>query len=271
MHRLPRATFCSQHEHVDSADAVTGVAPPVVKEEIRKLTPPPDVEPNAFLASALAPADQARERLLSFMVHEIRNPLASTLWSVEMLAKKSLGDPRNDRLAQLATRSIRRLRALIEDLFALERVPMSPGPGRTDLRAAVYRAMSPHDLEPAGVNASVDALDSVPVSVDPVLLDRLLHTCLRRLAHVGSEGPVVIRLTHDESTAVLSMAQRGATVPDVDPPPLTSGGSEGAGTVFSLLVARAIAQRLGIALWVEPAPDGAAVRLGFPLDHRTIS
>ena len=240
-----------------------------MREELEKLTVPNDIGTNAFLSAAIAPADESRERLLSYMVHEIRNPLASALWAAEMLARKPLGESRNDRLAQLAARSVRRLRMLLEDLFALERVPALPTPGRTDLRQAIERALAPHDLDPGGIPAHVEAASGVLVNLDPTLLDRLLHACLRRLRLGPEAGPVEITLVEEPSMAVLSLCGRGLSVDAVDPPLLTPGGSEGGGTTFALLVARALAQRLGVALWVEPTGTGVAVRLGFPLEHHS--
>ncbi len=202
------------------------------------------------------------------MVHEIRNPLASTLWAVEMLARGSLGDPRSDRLAQLAARSIRRLRSLIEDCFALERVPAAATPVRIDLRAAIDRALAPHDIEPAGITATVDAAEHTVVNADPVLLDKLLLTCMRRLLHVGPSGPLSIQMKRETSTAELSISHTGSHVIDVDPPPLTPGGSDAAGTTFSLLLARALAQALNVALFVTEGGTGVTVRLVFPLQDR---
>lgn len=223
-----------------------------------------NADAEGFLKKALVPANETRERLMSFVAHEIRNPLAGALWSAEMLARRSLGDPRNDRLAQLAARSTARLRGLLEDLFLLERIPIRLNKTRTDLRAAVAAAMAPHELEPKGVAASLESVTEVQVNVDTLMLDRLLHACLRRLVHIAPPGPVTIRLELDGEVPVLWLSRPGVSVETVDPPLLTTGGSEGTGTTFTLLVARAIAQRCDIGLSTEATADGAAIRLTFP-------
>ena len=253
------------YKPVESVQVQKGAGSTSAIEEREKL--PAEIGADD-LASLLGVADESRERLLSFMVHEIRNPLASALWATEMLARKPMGEPRSDRLAQLSARSVRRLRTLLEDLFALERVPARPKSGCTDLRQAIDRALSPHDLEPEGIPATVDAPPGMVVDLDPALLDRLLHSCLRRLRHAAADGPLAVQLIRAEPMAVLSLFREGLTVADVDPPPLTTGGSEGAGTTFALLVARAFARRLGVALRVEPTATGVAIRLGFPLEHQ---
>lgn len=227
---------------------------------------PNDVAAGTFLAEATVPAEDARQRLLSFMVHEIRNPLASALWSAEMLARQQAGDSRQQRMAQLAARSVRRLRALLEDLFAMERLPIHAVAGTCDLRAAVDKALTPHELEPNGLKATVEGPTGLDIGLDPAPVDRLLHSCLRRATHAGSgEGAVSVTVSREESNARVSIRREGATLMEVDPPVLSPGGSEGAGTTFALMLARVAAHRLGVMLWVEPVEGGTTIHLRFPL------
>ncbi len=231
-----------------------------------RLRPPLDMTPETFLRVAAPPPDELRERLLSFMVHEIRNPLATALWSAEMLARQATGDARRDRLAGLAVRSVRRLRVLLEDLFALERLGTSPaaGPG-VRLSQALDRALAPHDLEPAGIPVHREpALEDTLVPLDPLLLDRLLSACLRRALHAGEGGEVRLRVEPTAGAALVHIVRLGASVRDLDPPLLTPGGGEGDGTTFTLLVARVAALRLGVPLSVEATDDGVDLRVELP-------
>lgn len=236
-------------------------------ESVEELTGADAVgRPEAFVVSAMPPADELRERLLGFMVHEIRNPLASTLWSAEMLARKPLGDARNDRLAQLASRSVRRLRMLLEDMFALERVPLHPVAGQAHVGTALERALAPRDLEPHGLVAMVEGTTDVMLNHDPTLLDRLFHACLRRVAHLGAATEsTTVKVSRREHSLHVDIARTGILPVDVEPPPLTTGGSEGDGTTFAMLLARSIAHRLGAILQVLPSPGGATIRLSFRL------
>jgi signal transduction histidine kinase len=224
------------------------------------------MSPEAFLRAAAPPPDELRERLLSFMVHEIRNPLATALWSAEMLARQTTGDARRDRLAGLAVRSVRRLRVLLEDLFALERLGPPPTRGRgVRLSQALDRAISPHDLEPTGIPVVREPVSGDPVvPLDPLLLDRLLSACLRRALHAGEGGSIRLAVETVDALAIVHVVRVGATVGDVDPPLLTPGGGEGEGTTFTLLVARVAALRLGVTLSVEPTPGGVELRVALP-------
>ncbi len=226
---------------------------------------PLELPVDALIERATVPAGELRERLLSFLVHEVRNPLASALWSAEMLARRSLNEPRADRLSHLAVRSVRRLRALLEDLFALERLPEVLPRGVTSLGAALARAVGPHDLEPRGIEARVEVAEEVRVPLDPVLLDRMLHACARRAARVGQGGPLLLTAERAGGQIKVALFREGVTRAQVDPAPLTPGGSDGEGTTFALLVARAIAQRLGVALSVGERAGGVAIELLLPV------
>lgn len=223
---------------------------------------------DELLDRAIVPVDGARERLLSFLVHELRNPLASALWSAEMLARLESPNPRQERLARLGLRSMRRLRALLEDMFALERVPVRAPAGRADLAEALERAADLRDGFPGELVLDPD-LPHVVTPVDPVLLDRLLRACLRRAAYAGEGGRADAGITVVGEVARL-IVRRADVPPDrLDPPPLVPGGSEGGGTTFSLLLARALARTLGVTLMVRgDGTGGAAVELLFHVEPR---
>jgi signal transduction histidine kinase len=250
---------------MDSVDPATAQASQIYGAALRKLAPLDEKEASVFLREAALPAEESREKLLGFLVHEIRNPLATSIWAVEMLARKPQGEARSDRLAQLAARSVRRLRMLLEDLFSLERVPAHPQEGESDLRETLERAIAPHDIEPSGVHATVEGPIGIRVPVEASLLEKLLHACVRRLKHAGVEGPLSVRLSRGATSATASMRREGVTVEEVDPPLLTTGGSEGGGTTFALLVARAIAQRISALLTISAIPDGVELLLEIPL------
>ncbi len=230
-----------------------------------RLRVPAGQTPDEFLTQALGPASESAERLLSFMVHEIRNPLASALWSAEMLARHPTGDQRRDRLAVLAVRSVRRLRVLLEDLFALERLPAQVVPGEVSLLRAVERATSPHDLEPDGIELLRPPIpETLVVALEPLILDRLLHACLRRAMHVEGLGPLRMELDIRDQSVELRIVRPGVLPEVMDPPLLSSLGSEGEGTAFTMMLARALAIRIQIPFHVAPSGEGAAIVLELP-------
>jgi signal transduction histidine kinase len=222
--------------------------------------------PDRFLRRAAVLADRDRARFLQFLAHEIRNPLASALWSVEMLNRRPPGDARGARVASLAARSLRRLRALVEDLLAIERLPAVPAAGRVDVLEAVEKALGPHELEPEGVAAPVAGPSGLVAALDPVLFEKLVHAAVRRARRAGDGGAIRIAVRHEGASALVEIHREGAEARVVDPPVLTSGGGEGSGTTFALYYARVAALSLRIALWVESRPGGCAILVRVPLE-----
>lgn len=259
-------SLSSEREHAEHVDSDT-------REMTQEAAKTPDEqargsgtdETEKFLEQAVVPTDEIRERLLSFMVHEIRNPLASALWAVDMLERRSEGDARAERVAKLSARSVRRLRSLLEDFFTLERLPKTPKPGRVAVMEAIERALGPHDLEPGGIDAPVTGSQPGEIPLDPELVDKLLHTVMRRLARAGDGGPISVRVGGHRNRAEVVVERPGVEQAVVDPPLLTAEGSQGAGTVFSMFLARAMAKRLGVELEVLTTQSGTAIRLLFPL------
>lgn len=225
------------------------------------------LSPEALLTAGFHRPDALRERILSFVTHEMRNPLASALWASEMLARRPTDAARVERLGQLALRSVRRLRGLFEDYFALERMPAQATPGRADVREAMERALGPHDLEPQGLEAAISGERGLVTPLDPALLDRLLHSCARRLARAQGGGPFQVAIQPQDGQIVVALRRNGIDARSLDPAPLTPGGSEGEGTTFTLMVARLAALRLGVPFSVAEVAEGTEIRLLLPLER----
>src|SRR5258708_1743765 len=66
-----------------------------------------------------------RGKYLGFVAHELKNPLATALWSCDLL-KRMEGEDRSgeraERRIDVSLRALRRMRRLIDDYFTLERL-----------------------------------------------------------------------------------------------------------------------------------------------------
>jgi two-component system sensor histidine kinase KdpD len=66
-----------------------------------------------------------RGKYLGFVAHELKNPLATALWSCDLL-KRMEGEDRSgeraERMIDVSLRALRRMRRLIDDYFTLERL-----------------------------------------------------------------------------------------------------------------------------------------------------
>src|SRR6266480_5089563 len=66
-----------------------------------------------------------RGKYLGFVAHEIKNPLATALWSCDLLKRMDAADRGGERAGKMidvSLRALRRMRRLIEDFFTIERL-----------------------------------------------------------------------------------------------------------------------------------------------------
>src|SRR3954465_15685784 len=68
--------------------------------------------------------DKSRGKYLGFVAHEIKNPLATALWSSDLLKRMEGADrtgERAEKMIDVSLRALRRMRRLIDDYFTIER------------------------------------------------------------------------------------------------------------------------------------------------------
>src|SRR5437764_10423228 len=89
-----------------------------------------------------------RGKYLGFVAHEIKNPLATALWSCDLLKRMDQAyraGPRADKMIDASLRALRRMRRLVDDYFTLERL-LEHGyelrPDAVDLRGALEAAIA---------------------------------------------------------------------------------------------------------------------------------
>src|SRR5260221_1125378 len=66
-----------------------------------------------------------RAKYLSFVAHEIKNPLATALWSCDLLKRMEGADrtgERAEKMIDVSLRALRRMRRLVDDYFTIERL-----------------------------------------------------------------------------------------------------------------------------------------------------
>src|SRR3954462_12671778 len=66
-----------------------------------------------------------RGKYLGFVAHEIKNPLATALWSCDLIKRMDSTDragERAEKMVDASLRALRRMRRLIDDYFTIERL-----------------------------------------------------------------------------------------------------------------------------------------------------
>jgi K+-sensing histidine kinase KdpD len=201
-----------------------------------------------------------RAGYLAFVAHEMRNPLATALWSAELLARLSpeeRGGARGEKLAGMCLRTLARLRHLVEDHFLAERLAIHGIPVREDA-VALAEALSAAAGRVAGLRWQGEVAPAVLVSADRAMLERALEALLAAAAR-GEAAVTVTARSMPEENAV-SVEVRGASPPeDAFRLPDRSTPSDPTGRALGILMARAVAYAHGGSLALMP--DGYALVL----------
>jgi K+-sensing histidine kinase KdpD len=195
----------------------------------------------------MPPAGPRRGKYLGFVAHEIKNPLATALWSCDLLKRMEQGDragPRAEKMIDASLRALRRIRRLVDDYFTIERLQehgyelrMEP----LELRQVVDAAVS-HLTEKDGVPTqgwTVDVPAQVQASGDGEMLKRAVRLVLEHMARTPQAKLAVVGKSVG-STAQLAV--RADPVPSllVPPPPEERPTGDPSGAVLGFAVAEAI-------------------------------
>jgi hypothetical protein len=208
---------------------------------------------------------------LAFVAHEARNPLATALWTAELLARMSpqeRGGARGDKLSAMCLRSVLRVRQIVEDHFLSERLDAGGYPvrleavGLADVLGGILERR-PADAPP--VTSAVDA--AVAVLADRTLLERALDGLV---AVAGTEGaPVSVAARSSGGEVTLVVSGRPAD-PAALADPVKGAPTDPSGRALSAPLARRIAAALNGALaardgaWQLVLPGADAARGGAP-------
>jgi hypothetical protein len=198
---------------------------------------------------------EGRAGRLAFVAHEARNPLATALWTSELLARMSPQDragPRGDKLSAMCLRSVLRVRQIVEDHFLSERLDAGGFAMRLEpvvLADVIGAVLERRPADAAPVTTAVDP--SVAVTADRALLERAIEALA---AVAGAElTPVSLSAGSTGGGVELSIAGRPAD-PAALADPVKGAPTDPTGRALSVPLARRIAAALNGSLAVR---DGA--------------
>ncbi|MHB8799780.1 MAG: sensor histidine kinase [Thermoanaerobaculia bacterium] len=221
-------------------------------------------------------ADDDRQRLLSMLVHDLKNPLAAVLASLELSLERIAGDDRLERLLRTSMASARSLAGMIDDALLVYRTGDTPA----SLRAEDVDSVLAQPFEEARwmaaarqVDLSIDLPDALPsVSLDASRYRRAVANILSnalKFSRRGGDVRVSVDVEEDggSSWLVLRVADSGPGFPESVKDRIGSAyerfaGSERIpGTGLGLTVVAAVAAAHGGQMRVEPRarPAGGSV------------
>ncbi len=217
-------------------------------------------------------AIQDRQRLLSMLVHDLKNPLAAVLASLELVLDRTIEDPRLERLLRTSMASARALAGMIDDALLVYRSGEAPAQRRLEDIAAVLS----QPLEEARWMATARSIDleiDIAEGIPPLLLDaeryrraasNLFSNALKFSRRGGDvDVRVFVERTDGRDWLVLRVADSGPGVPEAvrgrlaEPYQRFAGSERIPGTGLGLTVVSTVALAHDGCIHVEPRPSPA--------------
>ena len=209
-------------------------------------------------------AGNRRGKYLGFVAHEIKNPLATALWSCDLLKRMESPDragPRAEKMVDASLRALRRMRRLVEDYFTIERLREQGYELHNEdleLRALVDGAISALSEKDGVATQSwgIDVPGTVRVTGDGEMLRRGIRVVCEHMAQ-GAAQPKLSIVGHAVSSgAELVVRSSAPPTPVVPLAPEERPSGDPAGTVLGYALAEAIIAAHGGTLQER---DGALV------------
>lgn len=242
------------------------------------------VEVEADVLNQLEAIDRVRTDLVSTVSHELRTPLTSIAGYLELLQDDLTGNLSSQQLTMMSAirRNLDRLTELIENLLALSRAEettfaMEP----VDLRGIASEVASDIRLTAAARDITVRTQHPpVPVVVlgDRSQLIRAVQNLVTNAVKFSRQGGVVeVRVSQEDTEAVLEVSDEGIGIPAADLPGLGSRfyrarnavEAEISGTGLGLRIVQTILDRHEGQLAVDSVEgEGATFTLRLPTSTR---
>ena len=168
-------------------------------------------------------ADDDRQRLLSMLVHDLKNPLSAVLASLELVLDRENGDPRLERLLRTSMASARVLAGMIDDALLVYRTGEAPatfGPRTVATVLALPFEEARWMAEARQIRIDIEIADPLPpVSLDAGRYQRAAANLLSNALKFSRRGgDVEVRVGVEDADGgrwlVLRVADSGPGVPE---------------------------------------------------------
>jgi two-component system sensor histidine kinase KdpD len=191
----------------------------------------------------------ARGKYLGFVAHEIKNPLATALWSCDLLKRMPPEDrtgERADKMIDVSLRALRRMRRLIDDYFTIERL-LEHGyelrKEQVSLKDLVDSSVQ-YLTEKEGLVTAGWAVDVAPLTTtgDSEMLKRAVRAAIEYMARASKEQKLTI--SSREGPVIVVRAERPPS-PLLPPEPEERPSGDPTGSVLGFALAARILEAHG--------------------------
>jgi signal transduction histidine kinase len=224
-------------------------------------------------------AEATRRQMVAAVSHDLRTPLASLQLLVEAVDDEIVDEETRRRYLATMRTNVGSLSTLIDELFELSRI--EAGDIEWSIRQVelgmlvdeTVAAMQP-EAGAKGVEIRTQLGEGeLRAKADPEKVQRVLFNLIRNaIRHTPADGSVTVRARSDRAGVEIEVADTGDGIPAADRDRVfeaffrggedASRSSDGAG--LGLAVSRAIVERHGGRIWLEPGEEGTRVRFSLP-------
>jgi signal transduction histidine kinase/ActR/RegA family two-component response regulator len=233
----------------------------------------------------LKAAHLQKDRFLSVLSHELRNPLAPILTAVQVLKRPGSADPNTQLHHAIIERQARHLSRLVDDLLDLNRITygkLELRPEAISLQGAITFAIESGygAFAEKGVDLVLDLAErAIVVFADRTRVSQVVMNLLANaLKFTPAGGRVTVSLTAVGTEAVVRVRDTGAGIPAELVPRVfeafeqadTSLAHSSGGLGMGLMIARGLVESQGgkIEAHSDGAEQGAEFVVRFPLSLR---
>jgi two-component system sensor histidine kinase KdpD len=193
-----------------------------------------------------------RGKYLGFVAHEIKNPLATALWSCDLLKRMEGADRTGERaqkMIDVSLRALRRMRRLIDDFFTIERL-LEQGyelkRERLVLKDLVDAAVHQLDeKENISVEGWVLEVNDAEVMGDGEMLKRAVRALLEHMARAAPKPRLSIAAGPVAGGTGLRVCAETSPTPLVPPAPEERPSGDPSGGVLGFALAARIVEAHG--------------------------
>jgi signal transduction histidine kinase/ActR/RegA family two-component response regulator len=170
--------------------------------------------------ASLREVDRRKDEFLATLGHELRNPLAPILTSLELLKLGTFTDSRALRACTVMERQVSHLVRLVDDLLEVSRITrgvVDVQKEPLDLGAVLRTAVETSRplVQAAGQHLSIDiSAEPIPIAGDTVRLTQIFANLLNNASkYTDADGRIWLTASRSSEWAVVSVRDNGIGIP----------------------------------------------------------
>lgn len=211
--------------------------------------------------------DQMKTEFISITAHQLKTPLTSMRWSLEMLEDTSFGELSREQLEMLssAKNSNRRLVLLVDTLLNISRIEsgrLAINPEPTDIKGLIELVVAgmADKIKKAKHTVKIDVEDTIKsISIDPQMTRELIKNLLiNAVKYTPNGGEIIVSVRNEDGDIILEVRDSGIGIPKNEQHRIFQRFYRGSniessvdGTGLGLYFVKLIADASGGKIWFE--------------------